>query len=226
LKRATVLNNDIRLEYFPSAGELIALSVFTKRITDAIEESVDMTADAYRSWINSPDKAQCDGWEFEIRKHFGFITNYLSNLSISGNYSRVFSSVHYTILEYPGIVYTRNLQGQSPYVINAGITFNEPTYGTSLNIMYNRFGERINAVGSVKEDRLKNIYEEPVDMVDFSLNQNLPLGIEVKFSIKNLNGKDRVLLADENNGTGFWHKSLYEKDHTGSTYSFQISKTL
>lgn len=224
LRRAIIINNDLRLEYFPSAGELIAVSAFTKRISDAIEESVDMTADSYRSWINSPDRAKCDGWELEIRKHFGFITNYLSNLSISGNYSRVFSTVHYSILEYPGRDFTRQLQGQSPYVINAGISFTEPNFGTSINILYNRFGERINAVGSVYEDRLKNIYEEPVDIIDLSINQTLPLDMEIKLSIKNLNGKDRILLVDENS-TGVWKKGLYQKEHTGSTYGIQVSKT-
>jgi hypothetical protein len=115
--------------------------------------------------------------------------------------------------QYADFQATRPLQGQSPYVINLALNFSEPTTGTSVNVLYNRFGRRMDAVGFLGSD----VYEEPRDIVDLSLQQRLMWGMELRFSVKNLNNKARVLTRD--NG-------IYEYTNTGVTYGLQLSTSL
>jgi outer membrane receptor for ferrienterochelin and colicin len=108
--------------------------------------------------------------------------------------------------------YVRPLQGQSPYTINASITFTEPNLGTTISFSYNKFGRRIQAVGG----RASDIYEEPRDQVDLGITQPLMKMFELKFTVKNLADKDRVLTrADE----------IYEQNTIGRTYSLSTTMT-
>ena len=53
--------------------------------------------------------------------------------------------------------------------------------------MYNRYGSRISEVGL---NGFGDIEERPRDLVDLSVTQNLLKNFEVKFSIRNLLGRD------------------------------------
>jgi outer membrane receptor protein involved in Fe transport len=79
------------------------------------------------------------------------------------------------------------LQGQSPYTINIGIYYDNPEIGTSLNLSYNRYGSRISEVGL---GGFGDIEEKGRDLVDFSASKKLLKNFEIKFTIKNLLGKD------------------------------------
>jgi hypothetical protein len=65
---------------------------------------------------------------------------------------------------------SRALQGQSPYLINAGLLFNEPKSNLSFNILYNRIGERISEVGY---QGYPDIYEKGRNMLDFQISKKL-----------------------------------------------------
>ncbi|MEJ0030580.1 MAG: hypothetical protein WDO15_09510 [Bacteroidota bacterium] len=43
----------------------------------------------------------------------------------------------------------RPLQGQSPYILNAGVYYNDEESGFSVNAAYNVFGPRIYSVGDI-----------------------------------------------------------------------------
>jgi hypothetical protein len=218
LQRAYIRNYDVRVELFPGIGELLAASFFRKDFSGAIEES--MTGGSNRSviFVNSPS-AESFGWEFEVRKSFDFLGEYMSNLSVNFNYTRIQSKVEYSYDETDGtgsggtrtVVATRPLYGQSPYMINASIFFREPTLGTSVNIAYNVFGRRLQRVGGTIEP---DTYEEPRDLADISLTQPVMTWLEAKVTIKNLNGKDRILSRDG---------SVYDRVSTGTTYGLQLS---
>jgi TonB-dependent receptor len=232
LQRSLAHNFDVRFEMFPDAGELIAISYFHKNIHGAIEEHVEFLSTATRSWANSSGIAENKGWEFEVRKSLGFIGQFWKRFSISGNYSRIQSSIKDSVDEGGnGIVkmssWTRPMQGQSPYMINLSFLYTEPLTGTSINVLYNKFGRRIDATGT-KDKRLSvpsDIYEEPRDIVDLSITQPVIFGLELKFSVRNLNNRERVLtqLVSKENGP---YVNTYERTKTGSTYSLQISQTL
>jgi len=232
LQRSLAHNFDVRFEMFPDAGELIAISYFQKNIHGAIEEHLEFDASLDRTWKNSPGVAENKGWEFEIRKSFGFLGEFWKRFSISGNYSIIQSSTRDSIDEGGnGIIkmshWTRPMQGQSPYMVNLSFLYTEPTTGTSVNVLYNKFGRRIDATGK-KENNLpmpSDIYEEPRDIVDLSITQPVFAGLELKFSIRNLNNKELVLtqlIFKENSS----YINTYERTKTGTSYSLQISQTL
>jgi outer membrane receptor protein involved in Fe transport len=217
LQRSYIHNYDVRFEIFPAIGELIALSYFEKHISGAIEQELFFSGTRTRKPFNS-GSAKNSGWEIELRKSFSFVNDYLSGFFVTANYTRVISRVEFintlgnstnTYFE----VATRPMQGQSPYMINVALTFTEPTLGTSVSISYNKAGRRLDTVGFLGSD----IYEEPRDIVDIAVNQPIGFGVEAKLTIKNLNGKDKVLTRDG---------VPYEQLSTGTTYGFQLSVSL
>lgn len=214
LQRAYIHNYDVRLEIFPDVGELLAVSYFHKVISNAIEEQLLTAATREREWFNS-DHASNSGWEFEFRKSLNFLGGYARNFSVTGNYSRIESQVE--VVEVTGnstntqyITFTRPLQGQSPYMINLSLLFTEPSIGTSLSILYNKFGARLDAVGF----QVADIYEEPRDLVDIAVSQAIFGSLEGKFTIKNLNDKDRILTRGGR---------LLEQTSSGRTFALQLS---
>ncbi len=217
LKRSYVHNYDIRYEFFPSAGEVLSFSYFSKSFSGAIEEQLFFTSVRTRSWFNS-DHATNTGYEFEFRKTLNMFGGYLNNFSVSGNYTRINSEVKFPIVSGNSsntvTTYgTRPLQGQSPYMMNLSLSFTEPSLGTSVNVLYNKFGKRLDAVGFLTSD----IYEQPRDMVDLSISQPWNLGIETKLTVKNLLNKERVLTQQDRD---------YQRINTGITYSLQLSLTM
>lgn len=216
LKSAKAHNYDVRIEAFPQAGELLAVSAFRKVISNAIEEQLLFTSTRTRTWFNSP-RAINEGWECEARKGLGFITTYLNESNITFNYTRVFSSVTFTTVEGNSqatrvIEAKRPMQGQSPYVMNIALFFSEPTFRTSLNILYNKFGRRLDAVGFLAAD----VYEEARETIDATISQPIHEGLELKVGVKNLSGSKKV----------FTREGLpFETINTGRSYSVQVSYT-
>ena len=217
LKRALSRNFDVRIEIFPDLGELFAVSYFHKGIDGAIEEKLVQTATRTRTWFNS-DHATNAGWEFEVRKSFGFVSPALKDLSITANYTVIRSTVKVwqTIgnsIETRIEQGTRLMQGQSPYLINLSAMYTLPSTGTNVNVLFNRFGRRMDAVGFLASD----IYEEPRELVDLALTQPLPWSVELKLTVKNLTNSHRTLTRDG---------ILYDQTSTGRTFSIQFSKSL
>lgn len=190
LRRALVRNYDLRLEVFPGLGELLSASTFYKSITDAIEKVVvsGVALGSERTFNNS-EFAKIYGFELESRISLGFIGEYFNNFSINGNYSWIKSIVNVKGTETTIPRKERPLQGQSPYVINLGFYFIEPTLGTSFALMYNRIGERIVEVATAYEE---DVIEQPRDIIDITISQPLFTSFELKFGIKDVLAKEQV----------------------------------
>jgi outer membrane receptor protein involved in Fe transport len=216
LSRAYVRNYDARIEVFPGIGEVFAVSYFQKIITGAIEEQLLLSGTRTRVFFNS-ERASNHGVEIEFRKSFGFLGGYFNAFSMTGNYSRIFSSVRFT--ETVGnssdtryVDATRPMQGQSPYMINLSFLFTEPSLGTTLNVLYNTAGRRLHTVGFLASD----IYEEARDMVDLSLSQPIARELDLKVTVRNLGAKPRVLTRDG---------QRYDTMSSGRTFAFQLTYT-
>lgn len=101
----------------------------------------------------------------ELRKNFDFIG--AENLMFFSNASLIRSNIDLS----KGVSYydsTRALQGQSPYIVNAGLTYNMPKIGLSTTVIYNVIGDRIAQVGTVG---IGDIYELHRNLLDFSVNK-------------------------------------------------------
>ncbi len=216
LQRSLVRNYDLRFETYPSGGELISLSLFFKQFDSPIEDVfLSTSTNKLKTFKNATSGANNYGIELEIRKNLGFLHKYLSDLYFAGNVTVVNSSVN---LEGTGSVATkkeRRMQGQSPYMINLGLFYDNLTLGLSANLAYNRFGDRISEVGlSGYED----IYERGVDQLDFSILKKLFTNFEIKFSVKDLLNQDRIFTQKVNN-----EDKTVRRFRSGSNFAITIS---
>jgi hypothetical protein len=189
--RAKVRNLDLRYEWYPTAAELISISGFHKRFEGAIEE-VELGANSIKSWTNSPKPAVNYGVELELRKNLGFIADYGMNFIFSGNYAYIISRIDVSELT-AGQRTERPMQGQSPFTVNLGLLFTEPTYNTSVNFLYNTAGKKIAAIDPYTDD----LYEMPRDVIDLSVSQPLWERYEIKYSIKDLLAQDQVFKSGD-----------------------------
>lgn len=187
LRRTLITNYDVRCELFPGPGELIAVSVFHKQFTDAIEEVALPTGSTQleRTWHNT--NGTNTGVELEVRTSLGFIADALEQISFAANYTWLDSHLD---LESAAGKRQRRLQGQSPYIINAGLYYDNNESGTSVTLAYNRIGERIS---SVSTDVVPDLVEQPRDRVDITLSQAFLGNFEAKLSVKDLLAQDLVL---------------------------------
>jgi outer membrane receptor protein involved in Fe transport len=198
LQRALIDNYDVRGEWFPGVGEVLAASVFYKHFKNAIEEELLPSPERYvRTWFNSP-RGENYGYELEARKSMGFIRPALQGLSLTGNYTRIWSAIEYTeehtddqgnaIIEQR----ERVMQGQSPWTVNASVLWVVPRSNTSANVLYGKVGRRLRAVGDSRDE---DVYEESRDQLDLALTQHFWRRYEAKFTVQNLLGDDKVLTS-------------------------------
>lgn len=210
LRRALITNLDIRIETFPRIGEILSASIFYKRFADAIEEVIVPTTELTRSYGNA-DRARNYGFELDVRKSLKFLGRAFSNFSMTGNYSWIQSKVELkgstTAIAKSG----RRLQGQSPYMINLGLLYNDQSRGTSVSLLYNHFGKRIAEVGSLYDE---DILEVPRDLIDLSLAQKLSQRYELRFAATDILSQQQQFIQAGRKVKG---------NNKGSTYSLGLS---
>jgi outer membrane receptor protein involved in Fe transport len=209
LKRAVLDNVDLRWEWYLAPGETLSFGAFYKHFDDPIEIIVKPTAQLSIEPENA-NEANNMGLELEWRKSLDFITPKLQDLYVSGNVTLVYSRIK---LREGTLNTTRNrpLQGQSPYVINFTLGYDNVDIGTSIAILYNVFGKRIAEVGakpSPTADGLPDVYEQPFHQLDLVYKQKLPLGFSLGFKAKNLLDLP-ALYTQGGKQTERWRKGRY-----------------
>nr|MBN2276115.1 TonB-dependent receptor [candidate division Zixibacteria bacterium] len=188
LKRTLINNYDIRWEWFPNPGELLAISGYYKRFKDPIERAL---------WGNNNDiiylnvdRAQVIGAEFELRKGLGCLWSKLDDFKFEGNLTLTHSKITIPETEMANRLYfdslasnTRPLQGQSPYIINVGLSYENFKSKTAASLLFNVFGRRLS---EVSRGGMPDIYEKPRPMLDFTFSKGIISGLQFKLAAKNL----------------------------------------
>jgi TonB-dependent receptor len=177
LVRCKNTNADLRYEWFPAAGEIISASVFYKYFDQPIEQ-VNKGNDVL-SYENA-DHATAYGAEIEVRKKLDFVSGkFFDNLTFYTNAAYIKGSV-----QFGGVNINSPLQGQSPYLVNAGLNYATPS-DFSVNVLYNRIGPRLKfraATGAAL-----NIFEKPRDVLDLQISQKfLNKKLEARLSISDI----------------------------------------
>ena len=164
LVRSKVSNFDLRYEYFPNSGEIISVSTFYKNFNNPIEQ-INLGNDVFS--YNNVASANAYGFEFELRKKLDFInTPLFKKLTFYSNVAIIDGTV-----QFGNISFKSPLQGQSPYLINGGITYTSTDDKFSFNILYNQIGSRLK-FRAVTNGGM-NIYEKPRDLIDLQLSQKI-----------------------------------------------------
>ena len=174
LKAATIDNADLRWEWYPSRGEQISVALFYKHFAHPIEWTYTVAGgtDLIYSFINA-NGANNYGVELDIRKNLGFIG--LRDFSLSLNGALIKSQVTF---DKGTNNIDRPMQGQSPYLVNAGLFYNNDEYGWNAALLYNIIGKRITGVGNrygtASDGTARNIpnsYEMPRHSLDISVSK-------------------------------------------------------
>lgn len=191
LKSSLVQNYDVRFEMYPNAGEILALSLFYKNFDSPIERVIIPTTLAPTpsyTFANAEEGAVNFGVEIEARKNLGFINKILKHFSLNLNLTLINSKVNLEGTGSSGNEKERRMQGQAPYVINAGLYYDN-SIGTSINLSYNRSGDKISEVGRIG---FENVYEMGRSLLDLSISQKFLRNFEVKFTAKDLMNEDLI----------------------------------
>lgn len=178
LVRSQNTNGDLRFEYFPQAGEILSGSVFYKYFTNPIEQ-INRGNDNL-SYANA-DHAYVYGVEAEIRKKLDFVgSDWLSNLTVYANAAYIKGGV-----QFNGQNSNNPMQGQSPYLVNGGLTYVSDKEDWSVNVLYNRIGPRL--LFRAVSDAALSIYERPRDMVDAQVSKKfLKNKLEVRLTVSDI----------------------------------------
>lgn len=169
LEKTDIFNSDLKFEYYPKNGENISICFFAKNFNNPIEQVVSegsVPSNLILTFTN-PESAILYGGEFEVRKKITEKFDVYSNLAL------ITSSVNVN-----GV--SRQLQGQSNYVINGGVNYK--TGKNTFNLSYNRVGDRISAVGF---QGYPDIFENSRDIVDFVYLRKINNG-EIKLSCSDI----------------------------------------
>jgi len=184
IKQAYIHNFDVRYEIYPGNNETFNIGLFFKNFTNPIEVSIRGNNPTQFSFDNI-SSAYSFGLETEARRSLGFISSRLENFTTVINLALIKSSV----------AFDRPLQGQSPYIINIGLFYQEQEKGFMASIVYNRIGKRIIAVGRPSPNEwesIPDIYEMPRDEMDIAVSKQIGRRIEIKAGIKDLLGEEQV----------------------------------
>lgn len=215
LEIATVTNADLRWEWFPRAGEVVSLSAFYKRFDSPIEQVVVSAASSAYSYQNADD-GRLLGAELGVRKRLDGIAGWLEPLTFDGSVGLFGSHVH---VSSRGIFVptneTRELEGQSPYTVNLSLLYQEPDGGTEVGVYYNVSGERITAAGG---SGVPDIVEQPRSVLDFTLEQPLWSGVELKLKAENLLDSAHLWEQGANGIT-----KVQRRYHEGQSFSASLS---
>ena len=203
---------------------------FTKHFKNPIEQRLDGASGAGSlgyTFFNAPEAVNF-GAELEARVKPTFLRYVVDwkqweNFTLYGNFAYIQSRLNVTDTSY------RQLQGQSPYVANAGLGYNNMDNGLGFNLSFNRIGRRIWLVGDEEAGATKryyNIYENPRSVLDAQVSKRIFKNGEIKFNANDILNQWLVFYEDRNSNGKFDQDGGDVKriaTRFGSNYSISFS---
>lgn len=189
LQPAFLTHYDLRWDWYFEPGNFVSLGAFYKEFENPIE-TVILSGAAQITTFNNAEAAENFGIEFELYTDLGWLGRwwgepaFWEQFYLNINYAWIDSEI--TLSESNASVQTSNsrpLQGQSPYVWNFQVGYDDPDRGIHAALLYNVFGERIVDVGT---NGAPDLYEEPRPQLDIVYSQRIRDNWKLKFKARNL----------------------------------------
>jgi TonB-dependent receptor len=230
LKTTSITNVDIRYEYFQAGGESISISGFYKDFTDPIE-IVQYVQAANNFQPRNVGNGTLLGLEFEFRKSLGRSDGFLGRFTANGNITVTQSEIEMSETEFTSrrnnardgevIDDVRDMAGQAPYLVNAGLAYNNTDQTFELGFYYNVQGRTLQFVGIA--DR-PDVYTKPFHSLNVSANYSFGANKKYNFSIKgdNLLGSKRESIFESFNSTDKIFSSLAPQTSVGMSISVKL----
>lgn len=192
LRPSENLNFDLKFEHYFVGDGLVAVTGFYKQIKGAINRILVNSAALEYSFVNTGD-ATVFGGEVEFRKR-------LINLSRSNENTYLTTGVNISYLyadqsvrndpsssvQFDPSSPSTGLEGASPLLINADITFNKITNsGNRITsaLVFNYFSERIAAIGTAGQE---NVMERGIPTIDWISKIDINSRLSVDVGVRNL----------------------------------------
>lgn len=193
----TNYNADLKWEMFPKRGELLSLGVFGKYILDPINRISVASAANEDSYVNSGKDAQVFGAELDFRKALVTFEDDRNNISAGLNFTYMHTKQNLDsdkiadeTKNYINVNFTdaeSRLQGASPFLANADITYNKSwndnsnTFSATLSGNYNS-----GSIYSIGTQGRASTEEKPLFLLDFIVRTSFNKNFGVNFTAKNL----------------------------------------
>lgn len=178
LKRTKITNTDIRYEMYPGAGEIFTFGLFYKDFENPIEQIFSEGSGGASTFsFQNAKKAITYGLEVEARKKLNKYFTFQANASLINSK-----------IKDENLKLDRQLQGQSPYLVNVGLLYDIVDKGFNATLLFNQIGERIYLVGDMQAGSASpDIYEAPRSLVDFQMSKKiLNNKAEIKLTVADL----------------------------------------
>lgn len=225
LKSTYITHIDLKYEWYLSSDELFSVALFSKEFINPIEKVIkldDSQDNIFQETYQNADSASSYGIEVDYRKRFQFIHKSLDKLLFSSNVALIESNI--VLNSDPNNQFTsrltntdRAMQGQSPYVINLGLGYDDADNGNSALFLFNQIGERIVALGT---DKNEDTYQEPFAKLDFVLKYQISekkdndlFAYALRFRVLNLLDSSQEFTQGDN---------IISTTNPGRYYSFKL----
>ncbi len=230
LKVATIQNFDLRYELYGKGSDFVQVGLFYKYFKNPIQQIILSSGSDSRafSFVNG-DWAYTKGIEIDFRKNMGAFAKSvhckeLANLNIVGNISLIQSQLY--ISKNINQANKTQLQGQSPYIINGGLYYQNDSSGLQISVLYNVFGPRIFLLGTLQ---YPNIGELARHTIDITVSQRLNKRFSLNFGAQDILNNPIFLVQDTNNDGHFspdGSDKLIMKYRSGPYYTLGVKYVL
>jgi TonB-dependent receptor len=212
LEETKINNFDLRWEYFFKSGQMLSVSSFYKTFKKPIELVAFDAVAPNNFQPKNGDDTQLYGVELEVRKDLDFISPVMNGLNVSFNTTFVRSKIQ---IDDENV---RPLVGQSPYIINGILAYNNADFGLDANLSYNVQGERLSIVGI---GTIPSVYEQPFHALNFKISKKFGIARNwsVSLSGANLLNQDNYF-EYKNEGES---NVLFQRLSPGRSFSFSFS---
>ncbi len=193
-------NFDLRFESYGEGTNFFAISGFYKSFEDPIELTFIPGASDQITPQNLGD-ATVIGAEIEVRKDLSFIG--LNNFFFNGNYSliestqdlseaeRILRATDTNLRAGETPITERQLQGQSPWILNLGLGYNNRDTGWEGGFFYNVQGATLEIVS---DGNIGDVFTRPFNDLKFNVSKTFGQNKQNKitFRASNLLGSERL----------------------------------
>jgi hypothetical protein len=227
LKFSTIDNMDLRWEHYPNNTEIISAALFYKQFKNPIEQYFvpGVGSGGTRSFMpGNALSATSYGAEIDIRKSLAKVSPYsfIQHLIVVANASYILSDISLSQAGIEtGLNPNRPMVGQSPYIVNMGIYYDNDSTGWQFSALYNVIGPRISIVGI---PGVPEVYEMPRHVIDLSITKEIDNGFSVRFGVQDALNPSFYLLQDANED-GVFEKTndqIMQKYNRGTYFTFGI----
>ena len=225
IKPTYIDNFDLRYEAFGEDAQLFAMSLFYKNLTDPIEIGFVAASTSNYKPLNL-ENANVYGIELEVRQKLSNWIAGLRNFNLNFNGSYIISDEKYSedelklrtlgLRDGETLGTSRPLQGQSPYLINAGLDYNNTDKGIRGGFYYNVQGKTLEVVG---DGFYPDVFTMPFHSLNFNFTKQFKNNTSLTLRVRNLLDDQRESLFQGYGGTA----EYFRLRHIGRSFSLGYS---